>query len=727
MITCPISKQIMTDPVNCDDGNTYERSVIIEKLNESYRNTGQYLSPLKNTPMRIDNMNPNNLIKELINSYNSSNGLSITLNSHNFKDYSKKNIKIDSNLYYIINDFTGAGLNPFCITNDDLKLHISIKPNIIPTQQRTAIIFVIDVSGSMDDNVSTENYSLTKLDLVKHSVKTLINLMNSLHDVCVITFNDRINLIQSFINMTEDNKNKVISKIDGLRSGGSTNIWGGLELALKEIYNLKEDNINVNIALLTDGIPNINPSKGLIPTMISKMNELDIKHSYTISTFGFGYDIDSKLLNLISKHGSGSYGYIPDSSMVGTVFVNWVSNILSTYITNSKLIVKNEKGNVLINNHTIGPIIFDQTRDILFNLNSKNFKFLKIEIIVNNEKIFETELSSVNVNDNSNNILSHIIRNNIISTVNDAIEDVNKVKFVHELYNKINKCIVNNSSNIPYTEMEYIKSFFYDYEPTYQLRDLYKGGQIKEAFSNITYLDKWGRHYLRSLMNAYNFQQCNNFKDPGVQVFAGNFFNQFRDKAEDIFNSIPLPTGTGGYVNARDYMNSSVPCFKGNALIKTMSGYVEAQNIVKGDIVVTSNGNKSKVVCTVKTKVKPDERFACLINNTYVTPYHPVILKGKNEWKFPIDIKKDVIMIPDMEYVYNFVLDEGHIIEFDCGLISCTMGHNFNDNSVITHPYFGSNKIINDLMLCSGWNEGNIVFEDIKVSRENGYIVKISE
>merc|ERR1712083_1147559 len=66
-------------------------------------------------------------------------------------------------------------------------------------------------------------------------------------------------------------------------------------------------------------------------------------------------------------------------------------------------------------------------------------------------------------------------------------------------------------------------------------------GQTADAFSRSDWLFKWGIHYVRSLMFAHRTQQCNNFKDPGVQFYGGRLFNEIRDGADDIFNSLPAP------------------------------------------------------------------------------------------------------------------------------------------------------------------------------------------
>ena len=52
--------------------------------------------------------------------------------------------------------------------------------------------------------------------------------------------------------------------------------------------------------------------------------------SCSISTFGFGYDMDSGLLKNLATEGQGMYAFIPDGSFVGTAFVNATSNILAT-------------------------------------------------------------------------------------------------------------------------------------------------------------------------------------------------------------------------------------------------------------------------------------------------------------------------------------------------------------------------------------------------------------
>jgi hypothetical protein len=56
-----------------------------------------------------------------------------------------------------------------------------------------------------------------------------------------------------------------------------------------------------------------------------------------LSTFGFGYSLDSYLLRQLAVIGGGTYSFIPDSSLVGTTFIHAVSNALVTSATHVEL------------------------------------------------------------------------------------------------------------------------------------------------------------------------------------------------------------------------------------------------------------------------------------------------------------------------------------------------------------------------------------------------------
>jgi len=67
-------------------------------------------------------------------------------------------------------------------------------------------------------------------------------------------------------------------------------------------------------------------------------------------------------------------------------------------------------------------------------------------------------------------------------------------------------------------------------------------GQVREALARQDWFTQWGRLYLPSLARAHLTQQCNNFKDPGVQVYGGQLFEKARDVGDEAFLALPPPT-----------------------------------------------------------------------------------------------------------------------------------------------------------------------------------------
>lgn len=57
----------------------------------------------------------------------------------------------------------------------------------------------------------------------------------------------------------------------------------------------------------------------------------------------FGYDIDSTILHSLALEGDGTFSFIPDSSMVGTVFINTIANSLISTSNNAKVSLFPEK------------------------------------------------------------------------------------------------------------------------------------------------------------------------------------------------------------------------------------------------------------------------------------------------------------------------------------------------------------------------------------------------
>jgi len=196
---------------------------------------------------------------------------------------------------------------------------------------------------------------------------------------------------------------------------------------------------------------------------------------------------------------------------------------------------------------------------------------------------------------------------------------------------------------------------------------------------------------------------------------SGELFNNLRDAADDIFMKMPppKPTTRSAAPNAapmnsanfsRSYYNSSNGCMRGDGLVK-MDGNVfkRVEDVQRGNKL--SNG--AIVICVVKTLTDGGRMdMVRLDSGLYITPYHPIKVGGV--WKFPKDVAP-IEVDAECEAVYSFVLSDVHSLEIN-GVDCIGLAHGILNDPVASHPYFGSQQLIEDLKAFGGWEHGLVVF-----------------
>ncbi|EGR28365.1 von willebrand factor type a domain protein [Ichthyophthirius multifiliis] len=311
-----------TDPQNY----TYDYDAILEYLNKFQ------ISPYTGNPLYISDLKPNQDLKHQIdqlrdqipdeNKYRET--------SLSIKNYKKINPQI---------------LLKFSKKNTTYQLSITPPSSNIPRPPNYFdICCVIDVSGSMNDEAriqgDTESAGLSVLDIVKHSVKTIIVNLRPEDRLSIVTFHSQAKREIELTYMDKKGKEKVQNCLDTLTPLNSTNLWQGLEYGLDVLNEKNSQNLNF-LMVFTDGVPNINPPRGHLQMLqkYRKDNKEKIENCI-INMFGFGYNLDSELLNELAIEGNGAYAFIPDASFVGTVFVNAFAQMLSSDFLGGRNLIK---------------------------------------------------------------------------------------------------------------------------------------------------------------------------------------------------------------------------------------------------------------------------------------------------------------------------------------------------------------------------------------------------
>ena len=686
---CPITLSIMRDPVLMPDGQTYERSAIEKALQASP------FSPLTKQPLDMKDATPNYALKSLIENY---------LKIGKMPEMPKNTAKIDENSTPEIESFKAEVIqNPK--NENEVFVNVTIEPKKIESRKPLLLISMIDISGSMSCSASdlknnNEEGGFTRLALVKHSLKTVVSTLSENDKMCLITFSNKATMELEATNVDDLGKKKIFEKIEKMKAYGGTNIWDSLRLAIEVTKRFK--NYNTCLMLFTDGEPNINPPLGIVPSLKEIIS--NIKNvNFTISTFAFGYNVDSVLMEEIAQVGNGIYGYCPDCTMVGTIFVNFMANILNTIESTIKIDVKNEN---LKKAFEIGGLYSGMARHLGFLLKKNNFKKTDIVLYLGSEK--KNEINEIDLVENKNEIMDEYFRFRLINLLEEIISSKNNnydknLKNVKDLYDEINK--IENKT-------EFMNNLLIDL-----IHENENHGQVEKAIKP-EYFKKWGLNYLLSFLRFHLTEQCGNFKDQTLKKYSNPDFEKLQKVGNKIFISLPAPENDydkGQNISQANFAqmcyNAYGGCFTGNAFVELKNGKKQVKNLRKGDKLL----NGDEVVCVVENKINRIENVVC-INDVCFSLYHPIEIEGK--WVFPCEHFK--VQKKFIDSWFNLVLKNKHEVILN-GTKAITLGHNRKEG-ILKHPYFGTRKVIDALMKYNTYQTGFISTSNLKVHRKNNLI-----
>ncbi|CAM4905461.1 unnamed protein product [Rotaria socialis] len=699
---CPITHELMTDPVIDPDGNSYERAAIESWLHQ------QKNSPITRTQLNTSDLRPNRALRESIEEFRSK-----QISSNNTSQISS--IATASSQSFDLK-VTSSWMNDFT--------HISIQPpESDGIRAPCDICCVVDTSGSMATEVEIqgtsndkERYGLSQLDLVKHALKTIIHSLTQNDRLSIVSFANSASTLFKLREMNGDGRSSALAALERLEDNGQTNLWDGLRTGLEVLAEgQRKSGSNVALFLLTDGCPNVEPPRGHLQTLVTYKKKKNFTCS--INTFGFGYSLDSKLLEDLSQIGNcGTYAFIPDGSFVGTIFVNAISNLLITVATNVQLTIgdiqpiidpsskyichystdtSNSKvfdGPSLSVN--LGSITFGQSKDLVIPMAMDQFQRMSIQLDYESPhgqkkkqfksiKKLDADIKVFN-NQKYRLLLVHVIRNGfeLLRASGAKFTDI-QGSVLNDIAD-LEQAIKNHSSNNNYL--------------TDLLTDL--TGQIMAAFSRQDWFNKWGVHYLPSITRAHLLQVCNNFKDPGVQHYGqGQLFNSVRDEMDSIFCGLPAPKRpqSGATIDMSVFNNSDNPCFHGSCTVKLFDGSIKlVKDIRRGDRLYPHGGTVNYVLKTACNNRQA--QMVLLDTGLIITPWHPICLNGTT-WVFPCSLVPSPTNIA-CEAVYSFALEQGHTVWIND--IECiTLGHGFKED-IARHVYYGTERIIEDLRIMDG-------------------------
>lgn len=223
---------------------------------------------------------------------------------------------------------TEVGICPWNKTHR--LVQIGLKAREIENQNLPAsnFVFLIDVSGSM--------FGPTRLELVKSSLRLLVNNLREKDRVAIVTYcgDARVALPST----PGNEKQKIKDALETLTAGGSTAGGAGI----KEAYRIAQKNFiaqgNNRIILCTDGDFNVGASS---ETELENLIESKRKGGIFLTVLGYGMgNYKDNKMQILAQKGNGNHAYIDNIQEANKVLVNEFGSTMYAVAKDVKLQVE---------------------------------------------------------------------------------------------------------------------------------------------------------------------------------------------------------------------------------------------------------------------------------------------------------------------------------------------------------------------------------------------------
>jgi len=219
---------------------------------------------------------------------------------------------------------------PWTASNRLARIGITGRPIDKKDRKPSNLVFLVDVSGSMDN--------ANKLPLVQWGLQRLVEQLGENDRISIVVFAGAAGLVLPSTSCV--NKAEILSRIDQLRAGGSTNGGAGIQLAYDIAFqNYIHGGVN-RVILATDGDFNqVMVDQAELVKLIQAKAQGPKQVFLTVLGFGMDNLKDGTLEKLADK-GNGNYAYIDTADEAYKVLVREMGATLETIAKDVKIQVE---------------------------------------------------------------------------------------------------------------------------------------------------------------------------------------------------------------------------------------------------------------------------------------------------------------------------------------------------------------------------------------------------
>lgn len=194
------------------------------------------------------------------------------------------------------------------------------------------VALVIDKSGSMGAG---------KLELAKMAARRAVELLEPRDYVALVAYDTNVELLAGGALLDSTHKRQLLSAIDYLHPGSSTNLSGGWLLGCEEVGRANRPDTVARTLLLSDGLANA----GITDVNALKTHAGELRaRGVATSTFGIGADFDERLMEGMARSGGGNFYYLQHAGQIPEFLMSELGEALEVVARGAVLTVDVDPG-----------------------------------------------------------------------------------------------------------------------------------------------------------------------------------------------------------------------------------------------------------------------------------------------------------------------------------------------------------------------------------------------
>ena len=209
-------------------------------------------------------------------------------------------------------------------------LRVGVQGKEVSREERKPVhlVFLVDVSGSMS--------SADKLGYARKSLHMMVDGLREDDTVGLCTYAGRVARVLE--PTSAGNKREIHDAIEGLKSGGSTAMSSGIDIAYDMAMEQFKPGHENRVVILSDGDANVGRTSW--DDMLSQIKSHADK-GVTLSTIGFGMgNYQDTLMEQLANNGDGNNFYIDSQEQAQRVFVEELGGTMVTIARDVKIQVE---------------------------------------------------------------------------------------------------------------------------------------------------------------------------------------------------------------------------------------------------------------------------------------------------------------------------------------------------------------------------------------------------